>query len=241
MSAPRPPSSACSRRHWPCTIEDLASRRHCAMPRDMGAAAWGREWEPPPLEKVRRQGPWEGTAACAVRKAGSWRMASHRRETGTQGRGGRGGRAARGRAPRGGGRRGAPPRRWLHVVVEQRGRGAQRGTCSFGGTRAVRRCPHRAPTTWCCKSPWAAATDSWASSSPPFPSPPRRTRCSRPGLTHRSPQGVAPPWELDTTALVHPGLFTKAVLAASGAEVVIGEVEHSSASWSGTAAPPVSR
>ncbi|XP_066393359.1 D-amino-acid oxidase [Miscanthus floridulus] len=40
---------------------------------------------------------------------------------------------------------------------------------------------------------------------------------------------AAPPRELgtpDTTAQVHPGLFTKAVLAASGAEVVIGEVER---------------
>lgn len=39
----------------------------------------------------------------------------------------------------------------------------------------------------------------------------------------------APPRELgtpDTTAQVHPGLFTKAVLVASGAEVVIGEVER---------------
>uniref|UniRef100_A0A0A9DAE3 Uncharacterized protein n=1 Tax=Arundo donax TaxID=35708 RepID=A0A0A9DAE3_ARUDO len=31
----------------------------------------GGEWAPPPLEKVRRQGPWEGTAACAARNAGS--------------------------------------------------------------------------------------------------------------------------------------------------------------------------
>ncbi|TVU35839.1 hypothetical protein EJB05_17746, partial [Eragrostis curvula] len=40
---------------------------------------------------------------------------------------------------------------------------------------------------------------------------------------------AAPPRELstpDTTAQVHPGLFTKAVLAASGADVVIGEVER---------------
>ncbi|KAG8100702.1 hypothetical protein GUJ93_ZPchr0013g36955 [Zizania palustris] len=40
---------------------------------------------------------------------------------------------------------------------------------------------------------------------------------------------ATPPRELgtpDTTAQVHPGLFTKAVLAASGAEVVIGEVER---------------
>ncbi|TVU41408.1 hypothetical protein EJB05_14923, partial [Eragrostis curvula] len=40
---------------------------------------------------------------------------------------------------------------------------------------------------------------------------------------------AAPPRELgtpETTAQVHPGLFTKAVLAASGAEVVIGEVER---------------
>lgn len=40
---------------------------------------------------------------------------------------------------------------------------------------------------------------------------------------------AAPPRELgtpDTTAQVHPGLFTRAVLAASGAEVVTGEVEH---------------
>jgi hypothetical protein len=40
---------------------------------------------------------------------------------------------------------------------------------------------------------------------------------------------AAPPRELgtpDSTAQVHPGLFTKAVLAASGAEVVIGEVER---------------
>ncbi|KQK20894.1 putative oxidoreductase C1F5.03c [Brachypodium distachyon] len=40
---------------------------------------------------------------------------------------------------------------------------------------------------------------------------------------------AAPPRELGTpatTAQVHPGLFTKAVLAASGAEVVIGEVER---------------
>ncbi|WVZ61918.1 hypothetical protein U9M48_011725 [Paspalum notatum var. saurae] len=40
---------------------------------------------------------------------------------------------------------------------------------------------------------------------------------------------AAPPRELgtpDTTAQVHPGLFTRAVLAASGAEVVIGEVER---------------
>ncbi|KAK1681706.1 hypothetical protein QYE76_042554 [Lolium multiflorum] len=40
---------------------------------------------------------------------------------------------------------------------------------------------------------------------------------------------AAPPRVLgtpDTTAQVHPGLFTKAVLAASGAEVVIGEVER---------------
>uniref|UniRef100_A0ACD5UPK7 Uncharacterized protein n=1 Tax=Avena sativa TaxID=4498 RepID=A0ACD5UPK7_AVESA len=40
---------------------------------------------------------------------------------------------------------------------------------------------------------------------------------------------TAPPRVLgtpDTTAQVHPGLFTKAVLAASGAEVVIGEVER---------------
>jgi len=112
------------------------------------------------------------------------------------------------------------------------------------GGAAVSSSSIRAPTAWCCKSPWAAATDSWASSSPPFRSPPRRTRCSRPGLTHRRPQAVAPPRELDTldtTALVHPGLFTKAVLAASSAEVVIGEVEHSRASWSGTAAPLVSR
>nr|CAB3488612.1 unnamed protein product [Digitaria exilis] len=36
----------------------------------------------PALEKVRRQGPWEGTAACAARKAGSRRMASQRRATG---------------------------------------------------------------------------------------------------------------------------------------------------------------
>ncbi|GJN24534.1 hypothetical protein PR202_gb12279 [Eleusine coracana subsp. coracana] len=40
---------------------------------------------------------------------------------------------------------------------------------------------------------------------------------------------AAPPRELgtpETTAQVHPGLFTKAVLAASGAEVVVGEVER---------------
>ncbi|EAZ02818.1 hypothetical protein OsI_24943 [Oryza sativa Indica Group] len=40
---------------------------------------------------------------------------------------------------------------------------------------------------------------------------------------------AAPPRELgttDTTAQVHPGFFTKAVLAASGAEVVIGEAER---------------
>ncbi|XP_062189538.1 putative oxidoreductase C1F5.03c [Phragmites australis] len=40
---------------------------------------------------------------------------------------------------------------------------------------------------------------------------------------------AAPPRELgtpDTTAQVHPGLFTKAVLAASGAEVIIDEVER---------------
>ncbi|KAG2640002.1 hypothetical protein PVAP13_2KG054616, partial [Panicum virgatum] len=40
---------------------------------------------------------------------------------------------------------------------------------------------------------------------------------------------AAPPRELgtpDTTAHVHPGLFTRAVLAASGAKVVIGEVER---------------
>lgn len=40
---------------------------------------------------------------------------------------------------------------------------------------------------------------------------------------------AAPPRQLgtpDTTAQVHPGLFTKAALAASGAEVVIGEVER---------------
>jgi glycine/D-amino acid oxidase-like deaminating enzyme len=40
---------------------------------------------------------------------------------------------------------------------------------------------------------------------------------------------AAPPRELataDTTAQVHPGSFTKAVLAASDAEVVIGEVKR---------------
>jgi len=42
----------------------------------------GRYMPPPPLETVRRQGPWEGTAACAARKAGSWRMASQQRHMG---------------------------------------------------------------------------------------------------------------------------------------------------------------
>ncbi|KAJ1287792.1 hypothetical protein BS78_02G037700 [Paspalum vaginatum] len=62
----------------------------------------------------------------------------------------------------------------------------------------------------------------------------------RPGPAPASPHPLLPPWvdpaasaapprELgtpDTTAQVHPGLFTRAVLAASGAEVVIGEVER---------------
>ncbi|PWZ15746.1 putative oxidoreductase TDA3 [Zea mays] len=50
---------------------------------------------------------------------------------------------------------------------------------------------------------------------------------------------AAPPRELgtpDTTAQVHPGLFTKAVLAASGAEVVIGEVERVAVAWDGRVA-----
>lgn len=59
-----------------------------------------------------------------------------------------------------------------------------------------------------------------ASSSPPHPLLPPWVDPSA---------SAAPPRELgtpDTTAQVHPGLFTKAVLAASGAEVVIGEVER---------------
>ncbi|NP_001105990.1 D-amino-acid oxidase [Zea mays] len=69
-----------------------------------------------------------------------------------------------------------------------------------------------------------------ASSSPPHPLLPPWVDPSA---------SAAPPRELgtpDTTAQVHPGLFTKAVLAASGAEVVIGEVERVAVAWDGRVA-----